>query len=389
MTPKNVSFDTLTAIARSCDLEIVGVLRAHDAQNLLDQNRQQLDDWQKSGWAAEMGYMQRSPNLLTDLKNLLPEVVTVVSFVVPYSTRADLRLAKQGCPQGSGRVARYAWGRDYHKILPKRMKRFVKAVEAEFGSDPSFKWRIFSDAVPLLERALVAGASLGFIGKNTMLIRPGLGSFTFLCEVLWEIDVELPVQRDESRGSCGSCSRCIEVCPTKALVGPRQLDASKCISYLTIEKRGDFSDWEQEALGEWLFGCDLCQEVCPFNHDGLEIERLVEFGPEVGPGPFLDLEELLGIRDRVEFLDRFAGTPLMRPGREGLLRNAACVAANTKAFRCIEPLISSMKEDSSALVRRHARWALERLEDSSDGLDRSRLRQALAAQTLVEPCPDE
>ena len=376
--PPLLSLSSLISAARECGLEIVGVLDLEDAQQVLDAQKEYLQQWQARGWSGEMSYMQRPAELLTNLRNLLPEVRSIVSFVVPYSTAEDIALAQQPCPIGFGRVARYAWGRDYHRVLPKRMKRLVNEIQARHADGKKLAWRVFSDAVPLLERALVVGSRLGFFGKNTMVIRPGHGSFSFLCEVLWNVEVHGDVVISDQKASCGSCIRCLELCPTNALPNPYQLDARRCISYLTIEKRGSFDDWEQQALGEWLFGCDVCQTVCPFNHQGVANTFSEEFAPQAGCGPFLDLTEVLQISDRAAFVERFAGTPLMRAGREGLLRNAACVAANTKAVSCSGALAEAALHDSSALIRQQARNALRQLSPHADGAEKRRIDRVLS-----------
>jgi epoxyqueuosine reductase len=274
-------------------------------------------------------------------------------------------------------VARYAWGRDYHRVLKKRLQRLLKRCAERFDEE-TLRWRIFTDAVPLLERALARSAGLGFVGKNTMLIRPGVGSYTFIGELLWNVEIE-PTQslkQFSSDAGCGSCSRCLNVCPTGALPRPGRLDARRCISYLTIEKKTAFEDWERKALGEWVFGCDLCQEVCPYNHSAVALPKIEEFSAKAGVGPILNLQELLSVRTREGFLQRFKGTPLMRAGREALLRNACCVLGNTKAFQAIENLRALAKEDSSGLVRYHAAACLDELLDDSDGLDRLRIASA-------------
>jgi epoxyqueuosine reductase len=211
-----------------------------------------------------------------------------------------------------------------------------------------------------------------------MVIMPGAGSFMFLGEVLWSLEVsELPeVQDDEYEGDngrlrsalgkshCGSCSRCIDYCPTSALVADRVLDARRCISYLTIEKRGSLTHQERTWIGEWVFGCDICQDVCPFNVVSIKSRAkpdCSEFLPSAGVGCSLELSEVIAIRSDAEFVKRFGGTPLMRAKREGLVRNAAVVSANKRVFEVLEGLKSAVREDRSAVVRSHALWAFAQL----------------------------
>jgi epoxyqueuosine reductase len=349
-----ISFQTLSEFAAHEGLAIVGV----STPDGLGADRERLEAWQSAGYAGEMSFMQRESELLAGPARLLDGVRTIVSVGAYYDRgpRAPLR-------SGYGRVARYAWGRDYHKVLRKRLESLARAISDHLGG--ALVYRVFSDSVPLLERAVARQAGLGFIGKNTMLIIPRAGSYLFLGEILWNLEVaDLPSLHSEVRGSCGSCSRCIDSCPTGAFVSERVLDARRCISYLTIEKRGALSWIEREWLGEWLFGCDVCQDVCPFNVLPLK-KRLSpaweEFSPEAGSGQLLSLAELLSIRQNDDFVARFGGTPIMRTKREGLLRNACVVAANTASFHLVPILRDAFLSDASAVVRQHALWSVVKL----------------------------
>jgi epoxyqueuosine reductase len=234
--------------------------------------------------------------------------------------------------------------------------------------------------VPLLERAVAHKAGVGFIGKNTMLIVPRAGSFMFLGEILWDLEVRdldpLPLAGD---ANCGTCSRCLVKCPSQAFVSERVLDARRCISYLTIEKR-DALSWQERAwLGEWLFGCDVCQEVCPFNSRSLRLQSgadVAEFSPEHGAGQALSLRDVLTIRDDASFVARFGGSPIMRTKRTGLLRNAAVVAANTEAVELVGTLMEVALRDPAPLVRQHAVWAYCKLA-RLDGVGRETIDNVL------------
>ena len=365
----SLSLKELNSCAAEQGLHIVGYCGAEP----LSQARQRLVKWQERGFAGELAYMERDPDLLCSPSRLLEGARSVVAFSLWYGS--------QPAPpreEGYGRVARYAWGRDYHRVLKRRLTAFVERVETQLGS--SLQWRVFSDAVPLLERGLAARAGLGFVGKNSMLIRPGIGSYFFLAEVIWDLDLSLEDALPVFEEDCGSCQRCIDQCPSDAIVEPFTVDARKCISYLTIEKRGSLTAWEREALGEWVFGCDICQDVCPFNHTALKFGRepdLDEFRAINGSGGLLKLDELLDIRSAYEFERRFAGTALMRAKREGLLRNAAVVAANTFSYTSLAALRSAAQEDSSAVVREHSLWALGRLAPQASGAERALIQQAI------------
>ena len=374
---KKIQIDSINLLAKNSGLELIGYLE----EPKLEQDSIRLGKWQAAGNAAEMEYMLRSSELFSDPKNIFSEYKSILLFGISYSY-APLPI----CPQGFGRIARYAWGKDYHKVLKKCLKRFVNELVATTGIDPNF--RIFSDSVPLLERALARQAGLGFVGKNTMLIKPGLGSYFFIAEILWDLELE-GTKALELNASCGSCSKCAAVCPTGALDQAYKLDARKCISYLSIEKRGSLKIWERKALGEWLFGCDLCQEICPFNYKQLKQMRpasLREFEPEKGAGGILNLKELLQIRTDSEFLKRFAGTALMRSKRKGLLRNAAVVAANTDSVALMPILAEVFQSDSSDIIRQHALWSLVSLASRVNEKKWEQKAKYLLEQALKDSC---
>lgn len=347
--PEKINISYILTESKKLGLDLV----SHCGVEELEKDREHLTAWQESGYAAEMGFMQRDPYLLSNPLAILPEARSVLVFALHYE-----RTPLPAFETGFGRVARYAWGRDYHRVIKKRLGNLM--LNLERGTNRTINYRIFSDAVPLLERALARTAGMGFIGKNSMLIRPGEGSYFFLAEVLCDLELqERPLE--VINAGCGSCSRCIGKCPTSAIVSDHVIDAGKCISYLTIEKKGALDSHERPAIGEWIFGCDICQEVCPFNHSSLKREKsasLSEFGRGQGAGPMLSLSRLLSIRTRDEFLKHFAGTALMRAGRESLLRNAAIVAANTAADSVTACLIEAFNADSSEVVRAASLWAI-------------------------------
>lgn len=364
-----LTLEELRNLAAEVGLSVVSVTTADD----LEGAREHLEAWQRDGLAAEMEYMKRSPELLASPRKLLATARSIVTIAVFYE-----RVPRLPLERGHGRVARYAWGRDYHKVLRRRLERLVKVTEQRLGH--SVQCRVFADSVPLLERALANRSGLGFIGKNTMAILPKEGSFFFLGELLWDVVVESPPPTPSSPAHCGSCSRCISQCPTGAFVKERVLDAGRCISYLTIEKRSALTVQEREWLGEWLFGCDVCQEVCPFNVVPLKKRsdgHASELGREYGIGPSLSLERVLTIKDDAEFSKIFQGTPLMRAKRIGLARNAAIVASNTHAEHLFPLLCELGQGDPAPLVRRHALWASAVMASRSGGGDVERVRGLL------------
>ncbi len=344
-----LTLEHLKNLAAQVGLSVIAVATAEE----LTEDRSHLEVWQEQGLAAEMGYMERSSELLTTPSKLLPSVKSIVVVAVFYD-----RAPRPPREPGYGRIARYAWGRDYHKVLRRRLEMLLQVTREQVGHP--IEYRVFSDSVPLLERALARRSGLGFIGKNTMAIIPKEGSFFFLGELLWNLEVEAPSEPPRSPAACRTCTNCLSNCPTGAFVQDRVLDAGRCISYLTIEKRSALTYREREWIGEWLFGCDVCQEVCPFNIVPIKMRRgpqVPELGREAGVGPTVSLERVLRMRSDEEFREVFQGTALMRAKREGLARNAAVVAANTHAEELFPLLKEVARRDPSPLVRQHSLWA--------------------------------
>jgi epoxyqueuosine reductase len=272
----------------------------------------------------------------------------------------------------TGRVASYAWGDDYHDVLPERLRNLVAFIEAQVGEAVPNRW--YTDTGPLLERELAQRAGLGWIGKNTCLIHPGLGSYFLLAEVLLgiELDPDPPYLPD----SCGSCTRCIQACPTACILPDRTLDASRCISYLTIELKGAIPQELRPQLGDWVFGCDVCQQVCPWNLRFAASQGDPAFAPRPGvPAPHLAQE--LGLTP-VAFSRKFKGSPLKRPRRRGYLRNVAVALGNSGDPGAVPALENALLHDAEPLVRLHAAWSLGQLGDEA-------ARQALKSALGAEP----
>jgi epoxyqueuosine reductase len=329
--------------ARAAGFDLVGVASAEP----LREGGKRLREWQEAGMAADMGYMHRPVELLSDPKKLQKSARSVVSLGVSYYPGDHPE------NEGAGRVARYAWGRDYHEVIKARLFRLREELEDELGV--RIKARGFTDAVPLLERSAAQHAGLGFFGRNSCLINGEAGSYFFIADLIVDLDLT-PDQ--PGTGTCGRCTRCMDRCPTGAIRAPGVVDARLCISYLTIENRGEIPRELRGKVGDWAFGCDVCQEVCPYNKTKASKSSWPEFSAEAGHGPYLKIEEVLDIRADEEYEERFAGTPLTRPGRAGLLRNCCVAAGNLKLEEAVPALVRALREDSSALVRGHAAWAL-------------------------------
>jgi epoxyqueuosine reductase len=284
-----------------------------------------------------------------------PEARSVIVLGADYGAAAAQPAA--GNPP-SGRIARYALSKDYHDLLRARLKTLQAAIQ-QWNPGKTLRFRATVDTSAVQERAVAEAAGLGFFGKNTCLIRPKGGSFFFLCTLITDLELEIE-EPTAKRWDCGACTLCLEACPTGALTEPYRLDASRCISSLTIEHRGPIPVELRSGLGDWVFGCDICQEVCPYNRAKplVPAEDFPAILPEKIP-----LSELLSCRSQERFQALFHGTPLTRPGREGLLRNAAIAAGNLRDPALIPDLKSCLEEDPSALVRSHAAWALGQFKE--------------------------
>lgn len=335
--------------ARELGFEVAGIASVEP----FGRDNTSFQQWVDAGFAAGMDYMTRRPELHASPRAVVPYAQSVITLAVNHYADAPAFEHEQRY----GRVARYAWGRDYHHVVKPRLQALAATIEQLAGRP--IHARCFVDAVPLLERAVAARAGVGFFGKNTNLLQPRGGSWFFLSEIL--LDLELPADNHRTKVSCGSCHRCIDACPTNAFAGPYRLDSRRCISYLTIENKGAIPREFRAAVGEWIFGCDVCQDVCPFNRFASET-AWPEFHPQAGAGARLDLVGVLSIATDDEFRARFCGTPLTRPKRRGLLRNAAVVAANVGATAAVPSLISRIENDSEPLIRSHALWGLGQLD---------------------------
>jgi epoxyqueuosine reductase len=301
-----------------------------------------LDGWLAAGFAGDMHYLERRPERRLTLAGILPAARTVVSLAFPYTPTPPPALDWRRTLRG--RVAAYARGVDYHGVIDERLTALEQALAALF---PEARTRRYVDTGALLEREWAARAGLGWFGKNTMLLGTRAGSWFFLAELITEAALapDAPVP-----DHCGRCTRCLDACPTGALRAGLVMDARRCIAYLTIEHRGAIPRALRAQLGPWIFGCDVCQEVCPWN-DAPAPSRAPD-----ADGLFPFLPDLLRL-DGAAFRARFAGTSLARTRRRGLLRNVAVVLGNTGNPAAV-PALAHALGDCEPLVREHAAWAL-------------------------------
>ncbi len=312
-----------------------------------------LLDWLRLGRHGEMDYMARHGSKRTRPEELVPGTLSVISVRMDYlhaQARPILELLEE--PERAA-ISRYALGRDYHKLMRRRLQQLATRIEDSVGD---FGYRVFVDSAPVLERALARNGGLGWIGKHTNLIHPRAGSWFFLGEIY----TDLPLRADAERidDHCGVCARCIEACPTGAIVAPYQVDARLCISYLTIELKGSIPEPLRAKIGNRIFGCDDCQAVCPWNRFALPTQE-ADFAPRSG----LDGATLIELFawDEAEWSRRTEGSPLRRPGYEGWLRNVAVALGNGPSSEDAVAALSARAEHPSALVREHVAWALKRL----------------------------
>jgi epoxyqueuosine reductase len=326
--------------------ELVGVTGPEPPDHL-----EVYGEWLAQGRHGEMGYLAapRAIERRRDPRTILPECRSILVVGANYLPSAA----------PTRHVAAYALGQDYHDILPARLDELVKSVQDHLGRQISH--RIYSDTGPILERELAQRAGLGWIGKNTCLIHPEHGSYFLLAEVL--LDLELVPDAPVSSDHCGNCTRCLEACPTQCIRPDRTLQADRCISYLTIELKGAMPLDLRQPVGDWVFGCDICQQVCPWNQ---RFARPTS-DPAFQPRPWLLQAGLDGIL-RLEadgYRRELQGSPLKRPHLAGLLRNAVVVAGNQGDPSRLPALRRLLMEAPEHLVRAHAAWALGQIGDSA------------------------
>ena len=341
---KSVFSGALKAEARQLGFDLVGIAPAVTPTGL-----NEFKQWLERGYAGEMRYLKRRETAYGNPGYVMDCVKSVVMLAINYCTKhSPSRDAMQGI------VSRYAWGRrDYHDVLLDKLRQLADFVHSQ---RPDCRTRGIVDTAPLLERDFARLAGLGWFGKNTMLINKGVGSWLFLAALL--VDVELEYDKPHESSHCGTCTRGLEACPTNAFPEPYVLDARKCISYLTIELRDAPIPSELRAgLGQWVFGCDICQDVCPWNRKA-PISQESAFQPVSGLAE-LDIVKLLELTED-GFRDRFRQSALLRPRRNGLLRNAAIALGNSCDVRAVPVLIDAL-DDDDPLVRGAVAWALGRL----------------------------
>jgi len=315
----------------------------------LSQDQRYLEKWLEKGYHGEMKYMERHGKKRSRPAELVQGTKRIISLSMNYlpENYNGLELLEE---DKKAFVSGYARGRDYHKIMRSRLKKLVSKIKVH----SSHENRVFVDSAPVLEKALAQKAGLGWIGKNTLLLNKNAGSYFFLGEIY--TDLELPINEPKIVNHCGSCTSCMDVCPTKAFEGPNQLDARKCISYLTIEYKGSIKEELRPMMGNRIFGCDDCQIFCPWNKF-LKITDEADFKPRHNLDD-IDLSNLF-MWSEEEFLEKTQGSPIRRAGYESWLRNIAIALGNAESSVEVLRALHSKKDHPSEIVKEHVNWAIE------------------------------
>ena len=348
--------------ANELGFELVGITPAAQSETIA-----RYRQWIANGYAGKMGYLKRHLPLKADVRQLLVEAKAVISLAMNYYT-LDPPEALAEDP-ARGQISRYAWGDDYHDVIRQRLSELVDFIKQ--AAETELKTRVCVDTAPIIEREYAQKAGIGWIGKNTNLIHWRSGSWYFLAEVLINIDLES--ETPSLRGSCGTCTRCIEACPTDAIIEPNLLDSRLCISYLTIELKESIPKVLRPKIGNLIFGCDICQEVCPWNSKAVPTDEPA-FQPRDG-NLTPKLLSLIGMTQQ-EFSRRFKGSTIKRTKRRGFLRNVLVAIGNWGEPRAV-PALKNALTDNEPLVRSHAAWALGKIGGDT-------ARQILQTQLTVE-----
>ena len=350
-----------------------GIISIEEAKKALNRHKVVFDDWITNHYQADMDYLEKMEEDRFYPENKLPDIKSIIVLGAWYNSQDTGHRT-----QDTAVISRYARGRDYHKVLKKKLIELSDWIKAN-NKQPTTNIETYAsvDSGPTVDRVLAECAGLGFFGKNCNLINPSKGSYFFIASLMTNISVEgllkfyggyieksIEHQKNINRTSkgslCGDCMKCQNACPTGAIVSLGVIDARKCISYLTIENKGEIPIDLRSKIGNHLFGCDACQECCPFNTRDLRL-TIKDLSPECGAGESLDLKEVLSIKTDEEFTEKFAGTPLMRAKRIGLLRNACVVAGNSGDKSLITYL---EKVEGDEMVKEHAEWGIDRLKNN-------------------------
>lgn len=356
--------------ANELGFELVGITPAAQSETIA-----RYRQWIENGYAGKMDYLERHLPLKVDVRQLLTEAKSVISLAMNYYTLDPPKALAED--PARGQISRYAWGDDYHEVIRQRLSKLVDFIKKT--AETELKARVCVDTAPIIEREYAQKAGIGWIGKNTNLIHWRSGSWYFLAEVLINIDLESDTA--PLRGSCGTCTRCIEACPTDAIIEPNLLDSRLCISYLTIELKESIPKALRPKIGNLIFGCDICQEVCPWNSKAVPTDEPA-FQPRDG-NLTPKLLSLIGMTQQ-EFSRRFKGSPIKRTKRRGFLRNVLVAIGNWGEPRAV-PALKDALADDEPLVRSHAAWALGKIGgDTAKQILQTRLTIETEQEVITE-----
>ncbi|MDP7537129.1 MAG: tRNA epoxyqueuosine(34) reductase QueG [Methylococcales bacterium] len=316
----------------------------------LSEAEQHLDNWIKKDYHGQLHYMVKHGKKRSDPKLLIPGTKRIISVRIDYLPENQKRIHTALESPEDGFISRYALGRDYHKVIRNRLQKLCSRIEEEIGP---FGYRAFVDSAPVLEKAIAEKAGLGWIGKHTNLINKQAGSWFFLGEIY--TDLELPIDSATS-SHCGDCTACIDICPTQAIIAPYQLDARRCISYLTIELHGSIPEPLRPLIGNRIYGCDDCQLICPWNRFAKTTQN-----PDFNPRHNLNSSQLVNLFswDEKTFLKKTEGSAIRRIGHHRWLRNIAVALGNAKTSQLITQALLKHRDNPSEFVQEHVRWALK------------------------------
>ncbi len=342
-----ITKDQIKILAQEAGFHACGVT----APNPIPQAEEAFQRWSSQGKHGEMKYLENYKLRRDQFWNRFPEAKSVIVLGVNYySGTAEV-------PQTSaGRIARYAWGKDYHRVIAQKLEILKTRIAESAGRAVRFESAV--DTKPLLERTLAQRAGLGFIGKQTQLLSLQFGPWLFLSELVTDLELE---PDDPFQGSCGTCRLCIDECPTRAIEETGQIDARKCIAYLTIEHKTEIPLELRSQMGNHVFGCDECLTICPYTAKQKETDW-PELTGNSGVGSSLDLLKLFEIKSNREYEKKFRESPVSRANRKQLLRNACVVLGNLGSEEAL-PTLKKALEEPSALVREHAHWAIDQIQD--------------------------
>lgn len=336
----------LKSFARQIGCELVGVAPIAQFKEL-----DFYPKWLQDGHAGTMHYLERQLPARLDPRQILPEAQSVIVIGIVYHTPSPL--STEITDSRRGWISRYAWGEDYHEVLQEKLAQLHKFLEQEGG--PDYQGRYYVDTGPVLDRVFAKYAGLGWFGKNTNLINQQLGSWFFIGELITNLVLEFDAPPPDR---CGTCRRCLEACPTEAFVAPYVLDARRCISYLTIELREEIPEALRPQMGKHVFGCDICQDVCPWNHKAAVTENPAFLPRAEMVAPLL---QVLAELDEESFRRTFRGSPVKRPKWRGFMRNVL-VAIGNSGIQDYLPTVAKFLSHADGLLQKHARWAYEQLQ---------------------------